>query len=54
MMKREEAILKLETLKEFSSSKSLKSIGEAIDMAIMALKAVTDTQMADMLNKERK
>lgn len=50
----EEAILKLETLKEFSSEKSLKSIGEALDMAIIALNIVTDAQIVDILNKERR
>lgn len=48
-----EAILKLETLKEFSSQKSLKNVGEALDMAIIALNIVTDAQIADILNKER-
>ena len=48
-----EAILKLETLKEFSLQKSLKNVGEALDMAIIALNIVTDAQIADILNKER-
>lgn len=48
-----EAILKLEILKEFSSQKSLKSIGEALDMAIIALNIVTDAQIANILNKEK-
>lgn len=53
-MTKDEAILRLEVLKDFSQNNELKNMHEAIDMAIEALEnECMNVQYADMRGEEK-